>query len=254
MRLPLNTMLVANPPDYNRIAGFYQRHWCQHYHPGLIAMLDRLLVSKLPPRARVLDVCCGTGTVARYLAQQGLRVTGIDSSEQMLRYAHEQVPGGEFVVADARDFRVASEFDAALCTFDSVSYMLSTDDLISLFSSVHAALAPHGVFIFDVSLEETYKREWQRTCSVIDDEEACFIRGTYDQTERIGRTFITRFHRDGSWQRTDVDFVTRCYDLRELSTVAKRSGFSEVRCHRSSRDPRLMSELGPGRACVVAVK
>lgn len=94
----------------------------------------------------------------------------------MLRYAREQAPAGEFVVADARAFRLAPVFDAAVCTFDSVSYMLSADDLVSVFSSVHAALGRQGIFVFDVSLEETYEREWQRTCSVIDDDEACFIR------------------------------------------------------------------------------
>ncbi len=120
-------------PDYNSIAGFYQTHWCGHYHPGLLAMLQRLVINRLPPRARILDVCCGTGTVARHLAAHGFRITGVDASAEMLHFAREQVPDAEFIIADVRNFAVASVFDVALCTFDSLSYMLSRQELLSTF-------------------------------------------------------------------------------------------------------------------------
>jgi SAM-dependent methyltransferase len=241
-------------PDYSSIAEFYQTHWCGHYHPGLIAMLQRLVINHLPRRARILDVCCGTGTVARHFAAQGFRITGIDASREMLHYAREQVPDAEFIVADARDFAFPSVFDAALCTFDSLSYMLSREELLSTFANVRAALRPAGVFAFDMSLEETYKREWQSTCSVIEEDEACFVRGSYDETDRLGRTLITRFHRNGAWERTDVAFVVRCHDLTEICAWLSQSGFARVACHRSDGDDRLRGEIGAGRACVVASK
>jgi ubiquinone/menaquinone biosynthesis C-methylase UbiE len=112
-------------PDYNAIAGFYRKHWCAHYHTGLLAMLGRLLLARLPPGARILDVCCGTGTVAQELVSRGFTVTGIDASEEMLRYAVKEVPKAEFLVADARDFAFPPMFDAALCTFDTLSWTLS---------------------------------------------------------------------------------------------------------------------------------
>ncbi len=64
-------------PDYSLIAEFYCKHWCEHYHPGLLAMLNRLLLTRLAPGARVFDVCCGTGTVARSLVRRGFRVPGV---------------------------------------------------------------------------------------------------------------------------------------------------------------------------------
>ena len=50
------------------------------------------------PRARVLDVACGTGFMTRHLRGE---VTGLDQSEAMLEVAREQVPGAEFVQGDA---------------------------------------------------------------------------------------------------------------------------------------------------------
>src|SRR3954454_9707739 len=115
------TALVNQPiPDYDSIADFYQKHWCSHYHSGLVAMLDRYLLSYVSPPARILDLCCGTGKLAGVLAGRGYRVTGVDSSAAMLKCAVEDVPSEEFLVRDARDFSFELPFDAAVCTFDSL--------------------------------------------------------------------------------------------------------------------------------------
>jgi hypothetical protein len=52
--------------DYEPIAWFCQKHWCQQYHPGALAVRpERFLLSHLPAAAKLLDVCCGTGTLDR---------------------------------------------------------------------------------------------------------------------------------------------------------------------------------------------
>ena len=215
-------------------------------------MLGRLLLAHLAKGARVLDICCGTGTVAQHLVGRGFVVTGIDASEEMLRYASEEVPGAEFLVADARAFHLPPVFHGASCTFDSLSYMLTIEDLERVFSRVHVALRPGGAFVFDLSLEEAFKTEWQKSWSIIDDDEACFIRDSYDEHGRLGRTLITRFHRKLGWERTDVEFHTRYYKPAEILHALDRSGFAEYVCHRSDDSEELRRELGPGRACFVA--
>jgi hypothetical protein len=108
------------------------------------------------------------------------------------------------------------------------------------------------LFVFDLSLEEAYRSEWGQSCSIIDDDEACFIRGSYDDRDRLGRTLITTFNRNGSWERTDVEFLTRCHTPEEVISALKKSGFKETVCHRSDDDGELRRGLGPGRACFVA--
>lgn len=57
----------------------------------------------LPPGASVLDVGCGTGYFTRRLASDGLNVTGIDSSPEMIGYARSRcVAGEQYLVGDAR--------------------------------------------------------------------------------------------------------------------------------------------------------
>jgi SAM-dependent methyltransferase len=241
-------------PDYDAIADFYRKHWCDHYHTGLESMMQRLLLARLQPGSRILDLCCGTGTVARHLLSMGFRVTGIDASEKMLRHAAREAPIGAFLLADARQFALAPIFDAAVCTFDSLSYILDLQDLHRVFSNVWAALQPGALFLFDASLEEAFKTEWQKCCVIIEENEACFVRGQYDERHRSGTTLITRFHRNGEWTRTDVEFRVRCYSPEEVVNALNQAGFSESVCHRSDLDEELRSELGPARACFVAAK
>lgn len=63
-------------------------------------------VSRLPVAAgsRWVDVACGTGTVARAIAQRGATAVGVDVTAAMLRKAEEQsrgLSGVQFWVADA---------------------------------------------------------------------------------------------------------------------------------------------------------
>ncbi len=244
---------TATTADYNPIARFYRKHWCGHYHAGLTAMLDRVLLADLPKEARVLDLCCGTGTVARHLVGCGFAVTGVDASEEMLRYARQEVPEGEFLVAPAEAFRLPPVFDAALSTFDSMSYLLDRESLELAFSNVHAALRPGGSFVFDLSTEAAYKSEWQQSCFIVEVDEVCIVRGVYNERERLGRTFITTFQQNGKWERTDVEFLVRCHSPQEVLRALERAGFM-ASVFLSDKDEELGRQLGPRRACYVAKK
>jgi SAM-dependent methyltransferase len=241
-------------PDYDSIAAFYQKHWCSHYHSGLMAMADRYLLRNLPAGARLLDLCCGTGTLARSLLDRGYTVTGIDASAGMLRHAAAQAPEAEFLVADARQFHLPAMFDAALCTFDSISYFQQLEELENVFRNVCQALRPGASFVFDLSLEEAYKEEWRRSCSIVEDDEVCFIRGSYDEHNRTGQTLITLFSLQRTWERTDVSFTARCRTPDEVLQALKNAGFASCVCHKSNEDDELRENLGPGRACFVATR
>lgn len=72
----------------------------------------------LQPRQRVLDVCCGTGAVSRYLCDLGARVTGIDFAPEMVRQATAQVADAIFMVGDAENLPAEiGQFDVVLTNF-----------------------------------------------------------------------------------------------------------------------------------------
>lgn len=65
------------------------------------AWRDLLLAALPPPPARIADLGCGTGTLARLLADEGYTVDGLDLSPEMVRRARQKVPEARFVVGDA---------------------------------------------------------------------------------------------------------------------------------------------------------
>jgi len=172
----------------------------------------------------------------------------------MLAFARKEVPEGDFRNADARCFVVTEECDGAICTFDSLSYMLTEEDLRGVFDSVNRALRPGATFLFDLSLEEAYRSEWGRECSIVEEGEAHFVRGSYDPLQRMGTTRVTSFVRNGSWNRVDATFLTRCHEPETVVACLGASGFPVVVWQSSDKDARLLAELGPGRACFLASK
>ena len=85
------------------------------------ALADRIatrLGAVLPPGAHILDVACGTGTLARRLAARGLRVTGIDAVAPLAAVATRRTPAAtagslRFGAGDiAREAAEGAPFDA----------------------------------------------------------------------------------------------------------------------------------------------
>jgi SAM-dependent methyltransferase len=74
---------------------------------------------RLPPSAAVLDLGCGCGVpVARYLANAGHHVTGVDISDVQIERARRLVPAGVFIRADATRLHLpAGSFDAVVCLY-----------------------------------------------------------------------------------------------------------------------------------------
>ena len=58
----------------------------------------------------------------------GYRVTGIDASEEMIRFPRER-SACAFIVADIRDISAHESFDAALCMYDSLNHFMRLEDL-----------------------------------------------------------------------------------------------------------------------------
>jgi trans-aconitate methyltransferase len=68
-----------------------------------------LLAAK--PGERILDLGCGTGTLAAEIAARGAHVVGVDRSFEMIDAARRKFPAIQFEVCDARSLPFSAEFD-----------------------------------------------------------------------------------------------------------------------------------------------
>lgn len=110
-----------------------------------------------PAGRRILELGCGTGIHAEYLARQGFLVHGVDLSAEMLAKAEARkasLPAEiaerlTFSQGDVRTVRVDGTFDAVVSLFHVMSYQNSNADLAAAFATAAHHLASGGVFMFD---------------------------------------------------------------------------------------------------------
>jgi cyclopropane fatty-acyl-phospholipid synthase-like methyltransferase len=103
--------------------------------------------------SKVADFGCGPGLYAQRLARQGVDVTGIDFSENSLRYARNEAAREglqiEYAQADYLDFDTEHRFDLItmiMCDFCA----LSPEQRAVLLCKFHSLLAANGSVLLDV--------------------------------------------------------------------------------------------------------
>jgi 2-polyprenyl-3-methyl-5-hydroxy-6-metoxy-1,4-benzoquinol methylase len=100
----------------------------------------------------LLDLACGTGTMAVRLAAQGYPVTGVDIVPEMIEWAsHKATAQGttvEWVVADARSFYLQKQFRFIYMLGNAFQHFLTRADHEALLARVREHLHPEGCFLF----------------------------------------------------------------------------------------------------------
>ena len=224
--------------QYDAFADFYNRDWGEDYHAQLSGVLYKLLLKDLASGDSILDVGCGTGTVAAWLTERGYSVTGIDQSKNMLEFARQNAPHAEFVRADARSFQLDRTFTGSIATFEAMNHILEEAELAESFRCV--ARATERCFVFDMNRETAYDTFWNGEHTVVQDGMTCKMHSTYDPISRIAVC------------RTDVngesdEITERYYDAELIEKLLKDAGFSKVRRFDGKRDLGMYSNVAIGR-------
>lgn len=132
----------------------YEEHWGRLVRQTVKPILDAAGVNS---EMRVIDVCCGPGTLAHEIIQRRAQAVGIDFSSQALLIARQNVPDAEFYEGDAASLPFKDdEFDAAVSGYglmhvpnpskvlQEMHRVVRPDASISV--SVWEAPAPHNAF------------------------------------------------------------------------------------------------------------
>jgi SAM-dependent methyltransferase len=125
---PYDKVVEVHP--FSPVDGY--RLWSQTYDGGENLVIDREqevvrpLLAALPV-GRVLDAACGTGRHARWLADRGHTVIGVDATEEMLAVARDKVPAAQFLLGNLEALPVQdASVDVAVCTL-ALTHLPSLD-------------------------------------------------------------------------------------------------------------------------------
>lgn len=208
---------LTNDVDYRATVDFYR---------------DILAQEGLHPRTAV-DLACGTGTVSLLLARQGLDVTGVDLSEEMLTMAQQKAEGLEnpprFVRQSLQELTLPRGVDLAVCALDSLDYITDPQDCAEAIRRVYRALNPGGIFIFDVNTPEKLRAMDGQVFLDEDDDVYCVWRGEFDEKTNICSYGMDLFQRRGElWQRFFEEHREYAYTPEQLTGYLKAAGFTHI--------------------------
>jgi SAM-dependent methyltransferase len=102
----------------------------------------------------VLDLACGTGRLSVPLARGGHDVVGLDISAAMLTAAREKAECAgveiELIEGDMRSFELGREFALVIVSCNSLSHLVTNEELVAALSCLSRHLAFGGLLAFDV--------------------------------------------------------------------------------------------------------
>jgi SAM-dependent methyltransferase len=203
------------------------------------------------PGKQIVELGCGSGRLAHALVRQGFSVTGFDSSRAMIALAKRNAPGGLFHVKSFWSCTLPPAA-AVLSVGEALNYQfngpVSLQRIRRLFERIYDALAPSGLFVFDLLCEQASKKILE-TKSFVEGAGWLVAVDKTDGPDLIVRR-ITTFRRTGrSYRRSAEVHTVHRYNLSRISSSLRSVGFTV-----SVRNGYGTESLGAGHVVVVGRK
>ena len=199
---------------------------------------------KLSP---LLDITCGTGNSILPFKESDIKITGVDNSLEMLKFAKLKLPESTFIQASAQNLPFSRYFNLAISIFDSLNYILEYKDLLDAFYSVAESLLPESHFIFDMNTpygleiisHHNIRRENEGIISV--------WRNLYNKKEKLLTLHLTLFIKKvNMWSRIDEIHRERGYSEYDVVMGLKKTGFKVLgtfKCFEQSNVDRFTKRI-----------
>jgi ubiquinone/menaquinone biosynthesis C-methylase UbiE len=214
------------------------------------------------PVEEVLDVGCGTGYWLLPLARSGRRVTGIDTSVDMLRECRRKLAQAglhaQLERTDMLELRAEDAFDAALCMTGTLCYLLEADRIVAALDRLRRALRPGGVLVIENANlcaqwychDEPFRAVRQEGDMRI----AYSERHWYEDFPSVYHIDLdARVEEGGCSYEFRREEMLRAMTVGEVTAYLRAAGFGEVRAY-PSFDLSLAKEKNSDRMVLLAVK
>ena len=175
---------------------------------------------------QVLDVGCGTGSLALLLAATGRTVVGVDPAEALLAVARAKDRAGSvtWIHGDATDLPHTGA-DLAVMTGNVAQVFLTDEEWGRTLAGIRAALRPGGCFVFET--RRPGRRAWEDWAAAGDP----LVRGTVErrlEVTDVSLPFVSfrytyRFRTDGAVLTSDS--TLRFREREEIQESLEAQGF-----------------------------
>ena len=192
--------------------------------------LDKLIRRnmQLPQQPLLLDLACGTGSLAVELIAKGYDIIGVDASPDMLSVARQKLPGALLLCQDMCRLDLYGTVDVTVCALDSINHLPSRRALEEAFARVALFTAPGGLFLFDVNTAYKHREVLGNSVFVFDtDEVFCTWQNQYtarDDTIEMTLDFFVPGENE-TYHRHTERFAERVFEHTVLADALRTHGF-----------------------------
>ena len=221
--------------SYDALSGSYDQLMADGHYRKRADWLERLFQKSRIPVRSVLDLACGTGTIACLLAERGYQVIATDGSEEMLVQAmgkaavlEERAP--LFLCQAMPRLRLLEPVDTVISTLDSLNYLTRERDLQETFRRVYRWLKPGGQFIFDVNTPYKLRRMDGQMYMDETEDSFCVWRTFFSERTQVCtyQVDLFRLNADGAWDREFEEHRERAWSQDQLRRFLMEAGFEKI--------------------------
>jgi len=104
----------------------------------------------------VLEVACGTGRITMQLANDGIEITGLDISPELLKIAQGKSIGMsnvKWILSDMRTFELEKKFGFVVSPGHSFQFMTTPEDQVICLERIKRHLVPDGIVIIHIDFQ-----------------------------------------------------------------------------------------------------
>ena len=166
--------------------------------------IDEIIMMHHHEARDLLELACGTGTMALSMDEIGYyNITATDLSPEMIKQAKKKAKEADsdihFQTLDFLNIDLDKKFDAVFMVFDSLNYLHSKEDILTLHEQVYNVLKPDGIFVYDFTTPRNSKKA---------------IRYLNDEQDTVNERY--RYHRSSRYDE-DSRIHTNTFEIEELS-------------------------------------
>ena len=223
--------------QYFSLAEYYDALNSDFDYKGYANFCDRIFLEYMEKKPKcILDLACGTGSLAIELSKLGYDLVGVDLSEEMLsvteRKFREASKDVLLTCQNMSGFELYGTVDAAVSSLDSVNYLTAPGELERCFGCVYNYLESGGIFVFDMNSIYKFENVYSDNAYVIEsDGVLCAWQNYYNRKNKLCDFYLSIFAEDddGKYERFDENQRQRAYTLSHVKRVLEKSGFSLVK-------------------------